>query len=162
MTFVIEPPAYLSYALKSKAKTFFEEEFMDRFVKNFIIISIIYLGISSILGICMLWNQSLLSLKFVHSHLNMLGWVSMMIYGVGYHVLPRFSGRPLKYPKLGELQFWTANLGLIGMLAFYTLNIYTPKPVFNIVTVVFGGLEVLSIALFFYNMLATLLPGEQH
>jgi cbb3-type cytochrome oxidase subunit 1 len=135
---------------------------MDRFVKNFIIISIIYLGISSILGICMLWNQSLLSLKFVHSHLNMLGWVSMMIYGVGYHVLPRFSGRPLKYPKLGELQFWTANLGLIGMLAFYTLNIYTPKPVFNIVTVVFGGLEVLSIALFFYNMLATLLPGEQH
>ena len=135
---------------------------MDRFVKNFIIISIIYLGISSILGICMLWNQSLLSLKFVHSHLNMLGWVSMMIYGVGYHVLPRFSGRPLKYPKLGELQFWTANLGLIGMLAFYTLNIYTPKPVFNIVTVVFGGLEVLSIALFFYNMLATLLPGDQH
>jgi len=135
---------------------------MDRFVKNFIIISIIYLGISSILGICMLWNQSLLSLKFVHSHLNMLGWVSMMIYGVGYHVLPRFSGRPLKYPKLGELQFWTANLGLIGMLAFYTLNIYSPEPVYNIGTVVFGGLEVLSIALFFYNMLATLLPGEQH
>ena len=84
---------------------------MDRFVRNFIIVSIIYLGISSILGICMLWNQSLMSLKFVHSHLNMLGWVSMMIYGVGYHVLPRFSGRPLKYPKMGELQFWTANLG---------------------------------------------------
>ena len=135
---------------------------MDKFVRNFIIVSIIYLGVSSILGIGMLWNQSLMSLKFVHSHLNMLGWVSMMIYGVGYHVLPRFSGRPLKYPKMGELQFWTANLGLIGMLAFYTLNIYAPKPVFNIVTVVFGGLEVLSIALFFYNMLATLLPGEQH
>ena len=75
---------------------------MDRFVKNFIIVSIIYLGVSSILGVCMLWNQSLMSLKFVHSHLNMLGWVSMMIYGVGYHVLPRFSGRPLKYPKDGR------------------------------------------------------------
>ena len=135
---------------------------MDRFVKNFIIVSIIYLGISSILGICMLWDQSLMSLKFVHSHLNMLGWVSMMIYGVGYHVLPRFSGRPLKYPKMGELQFWTANLGLIGMLCFYTANIYTPNPLYNTGSIVFGGLEVFSIALFFYNMLATLLPGEQH
>jgi len=135
---------------------------MDRFVKNFIIVSIIYLGLSSILGLCMLWDQSLLSLKFVHSHLNMLGWVSMMIYGVGYHVLPRFSGKPLKYPKMGELQFWTANIGLIGMLAFYTMNIFAPNPTYTTVALAFGGLEVFSIALFFYNMLATLLPREQH
>ena len=135
---------------------------MDRFVRNFIVVSIVYLGISSILGICMLGNQSLMSLKFVHSHLNMLGWVSMMIYGVGYHVLPRFSGRPLRYPKMGELQFWAANTGLIGMLAFYTLNIYKPTETFNYGTIAFGGLEVFSIALFFYNMLATLLPGQQH
>jgi len=135
---------------------------MDRFVKNFIIVSIVYLGISSILGVCMLANQSLMSLKFVHSHLNMLGWVSMMIYGVGYHVLPRFSGRPLKYPKMGELQFWAANIGLIGMLVFYTLNVFTPTKTFNSISIAFGALEVFSIALFFYNMLATLLPGDQH
>ena len=135
---------------------------MDRFVRNFIIVSIVYLGISSILGVCMLANQSLMSLKFVHSHLNMLGWVSMMIYGVGYHVLPRFSGRPLKYPKMGELQFWAANIGLIGMLVFYTLNIFTPTMTFNSISIAFGGLEVFSIAMFFYNMLATLLPGDQH
>lgn len=135
---------------------------MDRFVKNFIIVSIIYLGISSILGLCMLWDQSLMSLKFVHSHLNMLGWVSMMIYGVGYHVLPRFAGRPLKHPKMGEFQFWMANIGLIGMLAFYTLNVYSPAQSYNMVAVVFGGIEVFSIALFFYNMLATLLPGSPH
>ena len=135
---------------------------MDRFVKNFIVVSIVYLGMSSILGVCMLANQSLMSLKFVHSHLNMLGWVSMMIYGVGYHVLPRFSGRPLKYPKMGELQFWAANIGLIGMLVFYTLNIFTPAMKFNSISIAFGGLEVFSIVLFFYNMLATLLPGDQH
>jgi len=126
------------------------------------IVRIVYLGLSSLLGIAMLWDQSLMSMKFVHSHLNMLGWVSMMIYGVGYHVLPRFSGRPLKYPKMGELQFWTANIGLISMLFFYSLNIYTPNPAYNIASIAFGGLEVFSIGLFFYNMLATLLPGEQH
>jgi cbb3-type cytochrome oxidase subunit 1 len=135
---------------------------MDRFVRNFIIVSIVYLGASSILGVCMLWNESLLSLKFVHSHLNLLGWVSMMIYGVGYHVLPRFSGRPLKYPKMGELQFWTANIGLIGMLLFYAMGVYNPSQAFRMASVVFGAVEVFSIVLFLYNMLATLLPKTAH
>jgi len=131
---------------------------MDKFVKNFIIVSIVYLGISSVLGVCMLGNPSLMSFKFVHSHLNMLGWVSMMIYGVGYHILPRFAGRALKYPKLGEFQFWTANIGLVGMLAFYTLDVMGHNQTFTTAAVIFGAVEVLSIGLFFYNMLATLLP----
>jgi cbb3-type cytochrome oxidase subunit 1 len=135
---------------------------MDRFVRNFIIVSIVYLGAASVLGVCMLWNESLLSLKFVHSHLNLLGWVSMMIYGVGYHVLPRFSGRPLRYPKMGELQFWTANIGLIGMLLFYAMGVYNPSQDFKLISVVFGGVEVFSIVLFLYNMLATLLPKAAH
>ena len=135
---------------------------MDRFVRNFIIVSIFYLGAASVLGVCMLWNESLLSLKFVHSHLNLLGWVSMMIYGVGYHVLPRFSGRPLKYPKMGELQFWTANIGLIGMLLFYAMEVYNPSQAYKMSSVAFGAVEVFSIVLFLYNMLATLLPKEAH
>jgi cbb3-type cytochrome oxidase subunit 1 len=134
---------------------------MDRFVKNFIIVSIIYFGLSSVLGIMMLWKESLMIMKFVHSHLNMLGWVSMMIFGVGYHVLPKFSGRPLKYPGMGELHFWTANIGLVGMLLFYVMNIYNPNPAYNTLAISFGVLEVFSIVLFFYNMLATLLPGVQ-
>jgi len=135
---------------------------MDRFVRNFIIASIIYLGVASVLGVCMLGNESLLSLKFVHSHLMLLGWVSMMIYGVGYHVLPRFSGRPLRYPKMGELQFWAANIGLLGMLLFYALGVYNPSHALRTLTVAFGAIEALSIALFLYNMLATLLPKAAH
>jgi cbb3-type cytochrome oxidase subunit 1 len=135
---------------------------MDRFVRNFIVASIIYFGLASVLGIMMLWDSSLITLKFVHSHLNMLGWVSMMIFGVGYHVLPRFSGRPLKYPGMGELHFWSANAGLIGMLLFYTINIYNPNQVYYYLTISFGVLEVFSVILFFYNMLATLLSRAQN
>lgn len=135
---------------------------MDRFVRNFIIASIVYLGIASFLGVFMLWRETLTSLKFIHSHLNLLGWVSMMIYGVGYHILPRFSGRPLRFPKMGELQFWTANIGLIGMVVFYMLRLYYPAPYFGILTLAFGAVEIFSIALFFYNMLMTLLPKESH
>ena len=135
---------------------------MDRFVRNFILVSIFYLGVASLLGLCMLWNPSLMSLKFVHSHLNLLGWVSMMIYGVGYHVLPRFSGRPLKYPKMGEVQFWAANIGLIGMLFFYTLGVLKPGAPYPDLALAFGVVELVSIGLFFYNMLATLLPKTVH
>ena len=130
---------------------------MDRFVKGFIVASIVYLGIAAILGIIMLGNQNLLALKFVHSHLNMLGWVSMMSYGVGYHILPRFMGRPLYSNRIGEAQFYLANISLAAMLIFYTLNVYTPNGTYRMLTVLSGAVQALAVFLFFYNMLMTLL-----
>jgi cbb3-type cytochrome oxidase subunit 1 len=131
---------------------------MDKFVRRFIIMSIVYLGVAAVVGIAMLGSEKAMALKFVHSHLNMLGWVSMMIYGVGYHILPRFMGRALYSTKLGEAQFWTANIGLMVMLLFYTINIYNPSNALVAVTVAAGVLELVSIFLFFYNMLKTLMP----
>ena len=132
---------------------------MDRFVKNFIIMSIFYLAVSSVLGIAMLHNPQMLSFKFVHSHLNMLGWVSMMIYGVGYHILPKFAGKFLKSPRLAELQFWIANVSLIVMLLFYTMNVLSPSSSYTLIAMLAGVAHAVSIAIFFYNMLATLMPA---
>jgi len=136
---------------------------MDRFVKGFIVMSVVYLGVAAILGIVMLGNQNAMGMKFVHSHLNMLGWVSMMIYGVGYHILPRFMGRPLYSNKIGEAQFYLANISLVAMLLFYTLNVYSPGDLYRTLTMVSGAVQVLAVFLFFYNMLQTLLAKvEQH
>lgn len=129
---------------------------MDRFVKNFILMSIVYLAIATALGIFMLGNPSLMPLKFVHSHLMLLGWVSMMIYGVGYHILPKFAGRFLKSKTMGEVQFWIANIGLVGMLTFYMLGTYNPSDLYRGLVIASGLIEALSISLFFYNMIATL------
>jgi len=134
---------------------------MDTFVRRFIIMSIIYLGISSLVGIAMLGSEKAMALKFVHSHLNMLGWVSMMIYGVGYHILPKFMGRAMHSKTLGEIQFWMANIRLVAMLLFYTVNVYSPSGALVMVTVAAGVLETVSIFLFFYNMLMTLMPPVQ-
>ncbi len=134
---------------------------MDRFVKGFIVMSILYLGISTVLGVLMLGDQGLLALKFVHSHLNMLGWVSMMIYGVGYHILPRFMGRPLYSNKIGEAQFYLANISLVGLLVCYVVNVYTPTPALRMLTTAFAALQGLTIFLFFYNMLMTLLSKQE-
>lgn len=130
---------------------------MDRFVKGFIVMSIVYLGISTVLGIIMLAQQNVLALKFVHSHLNMLGWVSMMIYGVGYHILPRFMGRPLYSNKIGEAQFYLANISLVAMLVFYALNTYSPGGAYRTLSVAFGAIQAFTVFLFFYNMMMTLL-----
>jgi cbb3-type cytochrome oxidase subunit 1 len=131
---------------------------METFVRRFIIMSIVYLGVSSLVGIAMLGSEKAMALKFVHSHLNMLGWVSMMIYGVGFHILPKFMGRQMYSKRLGEAQFWIANIGLVAMLVFYTLNLYAPSDVLVAATVLAGVLELVSIFLFFYNMLKTLVP----
>ncbi len=130
---------------------------MDKFVKGFIVMSIVYLGLAAVLGIVMLDNPNVMALKFVHSHLNMLGWVSKMIFGVGYHILPRFMGRPLYSNKIAEAQFYLANLSLISMLVFYTLNVYNPNDTFRVITVASGAVQAVTIFLFFYNMLMTLL-----
>jgi cytochrome c oxidase cbb3-type subunit 1 len=134
---------------------------MDKFVKGFIVMSVVYLGIAAILGIVMLGNQNMLAMKFVHSHLNMLGWVSMMIFGVGYHILPRFMGRPVYSNKVVEVQFYLANISLVAMLVFYTLNVYSTNDTFRIITVASGAVQAVSIFLFFYNMLMTLLAKTE-
>lgn len=134
---------------------------MDRFAKGFVVMSIIYLGISTIIGIVMLGHQNLLAIRFVHSHLNMLGWVSMMIYGVGYHILPRFMGRPLYSTRMAGWQFYLANIGLVGMLFFYVLNTYSASSSYRFFMMVSSILEALSIVLFLYNMLMTLMPAIQ-
>jgi cytochrome c oxidase cbb3-type subunit 1 len=86
----------------------------------------------------------------------------MMIYGVGYHILPRFSGKLIKSKVVAEAQFWLANAGLIGLVLFYTLEIHIPKvTIYRPLTVFSGILEVISVFLFFYNMLATLLSKEE-
>jgi cbb3-type cytochrome oxidase subunit 1 len=130
---------------------------MDKFVKGFIVMSVVYLGAAAVMGIVMLSDQNVMALKFVHSHLNMLGWVSMMIYGVGYHILPRFMGRALYSNKIGEMQFYLANISLITLLLFYTLNVYNPSDLYRTITVVSGAVQALTIFLFLYNMLMTLL-----
>lgn len=131
---------------------------MEGFVRNFIVMSIVYLAVATVIGIMMFADSSYLALKFVHSHLMLLGWVSMMIFGVGYHILPRFVGKFLKSRSMGIAQFWLANLGLVGMVVFSALMQYNPaNGLYRGLAVVSGIVEAVSILLFFYNMMATLL-----
>ncbi|MDT7910376.1 hypothetical protein [Thermus sp.] len=58
-----------------------------------------------------------------HAHMQLLGFVSLMIYGVAYHALPRFRGVVFRRPGLALLQVGLANLGLLGMVLAWGLGL---------------------------------------
>ncbi len=51
----------------------------------------------------------------LHAHLMLVGFVGMMTFGVGLHMLPRFTGRALFSERAADVQFYAANLGLLVM-----------------------------------------------
>jgi hypothetical protein len=48
-------------------------------------------------------------------HLAALGWVMLMIVGVAYHVLPRFSGRATRGPRWARAQL-VCHLGALALI----------------------------------------------
>jgi cbb3-type cytochrome oxidase subunit 1 len=69
-------------------------------------IAVVYFLIAVIMGISMGILHKF-ELASVHAHLNLLGWVSLALFGLIYHF----------YPKAGEtglakVHFWLHNLGL--------------------------------------------------
>ena len=58
-------------------------------------------------------------------HMTLLGFVTMMIYGVAYHVLPRFVGRALWSKRLPGVHVWASNAGLALMCVGFALRVST-------------------------------------
>ena len=56
-----------------------------------------------------------------HTHINLLGWVEMAIFGAVYYVIPRLVRRSIYSLKLVKVHFWMHNFGLIGMVVFFSL-----------------------------------------
>ena len=55
--------------------------------------------------------------RLAHTHLNLAGFVSMIIFGIAYHILPRFAGKPLHSEAWAAAHFWIASLSTAGMVA---------------------------------------------
>jgi cytochrome c oxidase cbb3-type subunit 1 len=131
-----------------------EDRSMDRYMKLFVLMSVIYFVVGSFLGLLMAMNVYTAATKFAHVHLNLLGFMSMMIFGVGYFILPRFNARSLRWPRLVPVHFWLANVSLVSMVIFYTLS----SAVFWLSAV----MQLHSIALFLVHLAASMFgtPAE--
>ena len=90
---------------------------MDWFVKAFLKASLAWLGAGVSLGVAMAVHPAWAVYRTAHLHMNLLGFVAMMIFGVAYHVIPRFSGHPLHSRRLATIHWWLANGGLAMFVA---------------------------------------------
>ena len=83
------------------------------YVRGFIRASLVWLAVGIVIGVAMaFWPARHIVYRPAHAHANLLGFVSMFIFGVAYHVLPRFIGRPLPSERMAVWHLWIANLGL--------------------------------------------------
>jgi cbb3-type cytochrome oxidase subunit 1 len=128
---------------------------MDPFVRRFIRSSLVWLGIGVLIGVAMAVHPAAVAFRTAHMHANLLGFVSMMIFGVAYHVIPRFVGRPLHSRRAASLHLWVANAGLAGMVAGFILRVFrweTGMPVLAAGAV----LSATGAMLFIFNIWRTL------
>jgi len=134
---------------------------MDKYAKAFVKASLIYLGIGAITGISMiLWPDIRFTVTKVHTHINLLGFIAMMIYGVGYHILPRFMGRPVYSARLGITQVWLANISLIGLSVFWILEA-SQGGIWHDLAILFGMGQAVSIFLFIINLWMSIVPQTE-
>ena len=86
-----------------------------------------------------------------HAHLMLVGFVGMMIFGVGLHVLPRGTGRALYSERLADWQFALVNAGLVAMVSGWLVPLTS-------VARTGGALLWAGLALFALNVVATVRP----
>jgi len=125
---------------------------MDKYAKAFVKASLVYLGIGTIMGVCMVLSPDIrFTLARVHVHILLLGFMAMMIYGVGYHILPRFMGRPVYSHRLGNIQVWLANITLIGLSISWIVEA-SRGGVWHLLAILFGIGQGVAIFLFIFNL----------
>jgi Na+/proline symporter len=113
------------------------------------------------LGTSFALNRALgAQLRPLHAELNLWGWTTLLIYGMGYHMLPRFCGRPLRRTRLAELQSWLAIGGVAAASCGWLLRL--SAPVAGQALVAAGAVAQLAAALIFAALGAELLrPGAR-
>ena len=129
---------------------------MSKTTLGFIYSGMAYLVIGVTLGALFYIVPGTQRLYSVHAHINLVGFVVFLIFGIGYHILPRFRGRPLHSERLAWFQLWVANVGLLGLSVVNGLVAYNVLQNVPYLQALFGALLAVSMYLFIYNMFRTL------
>jgi cbb3-type cytochrome oxidase subunit 1 len=130
---------------------------MEPVIVWYLRMSVFYFVAGAAAGLAMLiWPAESGTFMPVHVHLNLLGFMSMMIYGVGYHILPRFSGRNIYSPSLMKIQFWLSNAGLIGMALSWPAASGGESAAAETVLLLASVLSLAGVVIFAFNILKTI------
>jgi heme/copper-type cytochrome/quinol oxidase subunit 1 len=128
------------------------EPLMDWYVRAFIRSSATWLVLGVSLGLAMVLKPEWALYRVAHMHMLLLGFVSMMIFGFGYHVVPRLAGNRLYNSVWAGAHVWLANSGLALLTVGFSLRAHALE-VALYVTGAGGILATLGAYLFAANVL---------
>ncbi len=83
----------------------------ERFAARWIAIAVVYFVAAVALGNFMAASEDF-RLRGLHVHLNLLGWVSMALFGIVYRLFPQVAAT-----RLAAAHFWLYQLALPPMMA---------------------------------------------
>ena len=128
---------------------------MEWFVRAFMKASVVWLALGVTLGLAMAVHPLFIIYRPAHMHMVLLGFVTMMIYGTAFHVVPRFSGHPLYSRRLAGLQWWLANVGLTVLVIGFVLALHSTL-IASAALGIGGALSATGAYFFAYNIWRTI------
>jgi cbb3-type cytochrome oxidase subunit 1 len=113
---------------------------------RFLKIAAVYLCLGVLLGLTMGILEDF-TMTSVHAHINLLGWVSMALFGLIYHFYPAASET-----KMAKTHFWLHNIGVPVMQGSIALLLTGTKAVVPVV-IVSSIVVIIGVFLFTINLL---------
>jgi cbb3-type cytochrome oxidase subunit 1 len=95
---------------------------MDWFVRAFLKSSLAWLVLGVTLGSIIAVHPPWILYRPAHAHMLLLGFVAMMIFGVAYHVVPRFTSNPLHSRRAPFAHWWASNIGLATLVIGFVMR----------------------------------------
>ena len=128
--------------------------------RTFVKAGLTWLCLGVTLGVGMAIRPEWIVYRPAHVHMNLLGFVTMIIFGVGYQILPRMMGYGLFSPRLSVAHWWLANAGLLLMVTGFGLR-PSGVAVATGVLVAGGVLEAVGAYLFAFNLFRSMKKPRQ-
>ncbi|MDF2963012.1 MAG: hypothetical protein K0S39_4747 [Paenibacillus sp.] len=91
----------------------------------------------------------------VHTHINLVGWVSLALAGFVYHVFPKAAES-----VLGKIHFWLHNIGLPIMMIGLVLLV-SGVPGTEPIVAAGGSLTAIAVLLFTINVLKNVSTAKE-
>lgn len=86
---------------------------------------------------------------FAITHIAVLGWMTMIIFGALYQLIPVIINAPLHNETLAKYNFWLFLIGIIGLTTGFLLNS------FAILVPLFATFTYIAVILFSYNIISS-------
>ena len=118
---------------------------MQKHSNRWIDIAVVYFLVAVVLGVAMSAAHDY-TLKGVHVHLNLLGWVSMALTGLIYQQFPHAA-----QSRWAVWHFWSYQLALPVMMGSLTA-IFLGVTGLDVVIALSSTVVMVSVALFVFNL----------